>query len=159
MAGPVFTAGSPCSLAHKAMDVAVVWPVASRAAEAYVFYALMESLPLCSVESGRLGGWTQTQSDPSRLQTFMLQREWRMLTRRCLDCGSSQHWAGDGECVAKALAYPCSNCGSTVRVRSNGEMLAAQPPRHGGSCSTSTSRTSRSRRAGASNGHAGTQAG
>jgi predicted GIY-YIG superfamily endonuclease len=120
------------TLAHKPVDVAVVWPVASRAAEAYVFYALMESLPLCAVESGRLGGWTQTQSDPSRLQTFMLQREWRMLTRRCLDCGSSQHWAGAGQCVPKALAYPCSSCGSTVRVRSNGEMLAAQPPRQGG---------------------------
>jgi predicted GIY-YIG superfamily endonuclease len=119
------------TLAHKPMGVAVVWPVASRAAEAYVFYALMESLPLCSVESGRLGGWTQTQSDPSRLQAFMLQREWRMLTRRCLDCGSSQHWSGDSQCVPKALAYPCSSCGSTVRVRSNGEMLAVQPPRQG----------------------------
>ena len=105
------------TLAHKPMDVAVVWPVASRAAEAYVFYALMESLPLCSVESGRLGGWTQTQSDPSRLQTFMLQRDWRMLTRRCLDCGSPQHWAGDSQCVPKALAYTCNSCGSTVRVR------------------------------------------
>lgn len=123
--------GAHFTMAHKPVDVAVVWPVASRAAEAYVFYALMESLPLCSVESGRLGGWTQTQSDPSRLQTFVLQREWRMLTRRCLDCGSSQHWAGDGQCVPKALAYPCSSCGSTMRVRSNGEMLAAQPPRQG----------------------------
>ena len=62
--------GAHFTMAHKPVDVAVVWPVASRAAEAYVFYALMESLPLCSVESGRLGGWTQTQSDPSRLQNL-----------------------------------------------------------------------------------------
>ena len=131
--------GAHFTMAHKPVDVAVVWPVASRAAEAYVFYALMESLPLCSVESGRLGGWTQTQSDPSRLQTFVLQREWRMLTRRCLDCGRNTGQGMVSVCHklwhtrAAAVAAPCG-CGATARCsqhsrRARGQWQHQEQPR------------------------------
>ena len=46
----------------RAIQVELVWPAETPAAEALVFYALLARLPATAVAAGRLGGWTQTQA-------------------------------------------------------------------------------------------------
>ena len=42
---------------RKPLEIELLWPAPNRATEAYVFFAMVEKLPLDAVTSGRLGGW------------------------------------------------------------------------------------------------------
>eukprot|EP00973_Karenia_brevis_P031540 4350290-Karenia_brevis.AAC.1 len=89
-------------------------PVAHRAAEAYVFYALLAKLPSKSLQ--RLGGWTQTSVNPPPLARMLAQEAWRNVRGSCFLCGSE--W----ECKAapEAAPYPCQQCGTIVKVTCRG---------------------------------------
>ena len=107
---------------HKPLAVEVVWPVTSRAAEAYVFYALAEKLPACALAAGRLGGWTQTHSELNALGRVTLERARRMVTSSCLTCGKAGHFARDcsEEAPNNVAVYPCGHCGATLRITDHG---------------------------------------
>ena len=62
--------GAHWNKTHAPTGVAYVMPAPHRAAEAYVFFALLAKLPARSLE--RLGGWTQTSVKPSLWRAFRL---------------------------------------------------------------------------------------
>lgn len=110
---------------NKPLWVEVVWPVVSRAAEAYVFAALTGKLPANALSLGRLGGWTQTHSEVNEFGRAVLERERRMLTSSCLRCGKTDHFAR--ACKASvsqtaSMVYNCGHCNATLRVTSQGTL-------------------------------------
>ena len=53
--------GSQFTAANPTIHLELLWPAANKAAEAYVFYALMSKLLTAAVVGGRLGVWVQAQ--------------------------------------------------------------------------------------------------
>ena len=107
--------------ANKPLGVELLWPAQFRAAEAYLFAFVLGKLSEDAVlQHGRLGGWTQTHVAPLPVATFnSLQRDWRMVHDRCLDCGLAGHFAGSRLCVlaqqgAKSKAAPSSSSSSAA---------------------------------------------
>ena len=86
---------------NKPLGLELLWPARSRAAEAYLFNVLLGKLGEDAVlRHGRLGGWTQTHVAPFPVANFnWLQREWRMVNDRCLDCGALGHFSGSILCT------------------------------------------------------------
>ena len=78
--------GADWNKKHKPLGVAYVMPVPHRAAEAYVFFALLAKLPAKSLE--RLGGWVQTSVNPSPLARLLAQEARRNVLSKCFTCGS-----------------------------------------------------------------------
>ena len=72
---------------NQPIQLELLWPVPSEAAEAYVFYALVATRTPQAVGSGRVGGWTATQAAPDQFNRLMMERDRRMLTGSCLKCG------------------------------------------------------------------------
>lgn len=110
---------------NEPLGVELLWPVQSRAAEAYLFAFLLGKLDEdAALRHVRLGGWTQTNVAPLPVAAFnSLQREWRMVHDRCLDCGLAGHFAGSSLCVqaqqgVKAKAAPSSSSSSAASVPS-----------------------------------------
>lgn len=111
---------------YKPLSVELVWPVANRAAEAHVYYALVDQLPEGAVMSGRLGGWTQTLPRVSPLMRFQLKREKRMVSGQCLDCGA-KCFAGECEKPVETIDYACDHCSAVLRVGNQGKTMTVPP--------------------------------
>lgn len=108
---------------NKPLGLELLWPVRSRAAEAYLFMFVLGKLDEVAVlRHGRLGGWTQTHVAPLPVAAFnSLQRDWRMVNDRCLECGLSGHKAGSALCgqaqeAAKAKASSRSSSSSMAKA-------------------------------------------
>ena len=100
----------------------MIWPVANRAAEAYIFASLAGKLPSAALAAGRLGGWTQTCSEMNKLGRMAVERERRMVTNSCLTCGKAGHFAR--KCPAPSsdnyMVYNCGHCNATLRITDQG---------------------------------------
>ena len=114
--------GADYTKAHKPQGVAFVMPAEHRAAEAYVYYALMSELPAKSVQ--RLGGWTQTSVNPSPLVRLLGQEARRNMHGKCFKCGGD-HYARECIGAPEAAPYPCKTCGEVLRVTARAQTPAA----------------------------------
>ena len=91
---------------NEPLGVELLWPAKLRAAEGYLFMFVLGKLEEEAVtRHGRLGGWTQTDVKPLPVAVQnALQRDWRMVKDRCLDCGQPGHFAGSRLCQHIAIA-------------------------------------------------------
>jgi hypothetical protein len=101
--------------------VVLVLPAKTRAAEAFVYAALVEmQTPQKKCELA--GGWTQTSPRPSPLCCLLIKETKRNLDRECFKCGGD-HFAQN--CASKLLQptcwYPCKNCGEKLYLTSRGQ--------------------------------------
>ena len=122
--------GADYTQEYPPLSIELVLPCPTKAAEAYLFYAVMETRPLAAVVSGRLGGWTQTRPKPSETCKLMLQDSWRMLNGACLCCGGTDgHVAKMCANKAKVATAPltCGHCQATVHVTALGHVTTSPP--------------------------------
>ena len=105
---------------NRVIGVLCVWPAASEAIEAAVFFAMLRSL--AGSDWSKLGGWTQTSSKVSPLVAMHLTQAKRQLTNRCFDCGGSHH-AGHRSCPGSNVNcwYKCVKCMALNNVSSRGQ--------------------------------------
>ena len=121
--------GSAYTATRKPTKVLGIWPCPNRAAEAYVFYALAEKNTSAELAQGRLGGWTQTLPNPTKLGTFVLTREKRMLAQTCLDCGGDHLASKCKSGKIDTLESVCANCGHVTAISNQGaSWVIAAPP-------------------------------
>ena len=73
---------------NKPVCIEFIWPAASPAVEAYVYYALLERLGADAAAKGRVGGWTQTQAAPDKFAKLVIERE---------NCERIGKWRCNGE--------------------------------------------------------------
>ena len=111
--------GAHWNKVYKADGVAYVMPVEHRAAEAYVYYALLAQLPANSVE--KLGGWTQTSTSLSPLAKLLCQEARRNVIGACFTCGSKEHFAYECKATPQVALYPCKQCRDVIRVTARGQ--------------------------------------
>ena len=111
--------GAHWNKVYKADGVAYVMPVKSRAAEAYVYFALLAKLPGNSVE--KLGGWTQTITNLSPLSKLLCQEARRNVTGACFTCGSNNHFAYECKSAPQVAHYTCKHCHNVIAVTARGQ--------------------------------------
>ena len=113
--------GSEFTKAHKPLDVVLVLPAKTRAAEALVYAALVE-MQTSQKKCELVGGWTQTSPRPSPLCCLLIKETKRNLDRECFRCGGD-HFAKN--CTSKLLQpscwYPCKKCGEKLFLTSRGQ--------------------------------------
>ena len=113
--------GSHFTKVRKPQAVLMVWPAAHRAVEAFVFQALLGQLYKVNV-GDFLGGWIQTSTNLSPLQSMMFEEQRRQVREDCFRCGGG-HYAS--ACPRKTsnlfCTYPCKSCGATIDITSRGE--------------------------------------
>ena len=109
--------GAHWNKVHVPDGVAYVMPVPHRAAEAYVFFALLAKMPAKSLQ--RLGGWTQTAVNPSPLARMLAQEAHRNIRGSCFSCGSETHLQWECKAAPEAAPYPC-HCGAVIKVTCRG---------------------------------------
>ena len=99
------------------LEVVLVRPCQNRAAEAFLYYAMLEKLSGASVAS-KIGGWTQTSARPSPLTCLIVKEAKRSVEGKCFICGGGSHQAGD--CPRKAerdtCYYQCKGKGCSKRL-------------------------------------------
>ena len=78
---------------NRPTSIELLWPAATPAAEAFVYYALLEAFGASVVYENRLAGWTQTATEVTSLEHLLADREARMLQDRCLTCGLKGYYA------------------------------------------------------------------
>ncbi len=109
---------------YRPREILLVFPAASTAVEAYVYFALLAQYSASSVF--RLGGWTQTGTVLNPLTSMMVERDRRLLTNRCFKCGGG-HWAKDCSAEPEGCDYKCGHCKAAVRITNAGASLTSQP--------------------------------
>ena len=122
--------GGDFTAAHRPISIELLLPAINKAAEAYLFFAMVAQLPQTAVVDGRLGGWTQTRPKPSQLSQLLLREGKRMMESKCLACGASDHTAA--ACTAEwpdSASLTCGNCQATLRVTALGATKTTGPPR------------------------------
>ena len=90
--------GAAFTKERKAESLLFLHPAASLAAEAYIYAATLAAVnDEKVVTAGHVGGWTQTfpTSNVGKQQQAQTEREFRMVTDRCLICGSTTHKAAE----------------------------------------------------------------
>jgi len=117
---------------NKPLLVEALYPAARRSTEAYVFFSMMEALPVAAMEYGRLGGWTQTRPKPSQLCLMLLKEQKRMLSDSCLACGSNRHFAKDKACPRygkwpESTPVNCDHCKAIVDITALGKTRTRPP--------------------------------
>ena len=115
---------------HQPLQLELVWPVENKAAEAFVFYSMLEARAASAVGSGRLGGWTQTQACPRGFTKAALERDWRMMKGMCLACGQDKpkrHSAKDCPNEPDSTPISCGHCHAVLHVTTKG-IAKTQPP-------------------------------
>ena len=119
---------------YKADCVAYVMPVTHRAAEAYVYYVLLDTLPAKSIS--KIGWWTQTSTSLSPLAMLLCQEARRNVAGACFTCGSKTHFAHECKSVPQVAHYPCKQCHNAIGVSARGQTppasatTAPTPPLH-----------------------------
>ena len=113
--------GSDFTKHYPPTKVCMFLRVMSRAAEAYVYYALLDAKPDTLV-----GGWTQTSWNPSPLVCLLTREARANLQGRCFNCDQKQHFAKDcprGAGCQKTCWYPCKarGCGERVYITTRGQ--------------------------------------
>lgn len=80
--------------AHPPRHVLLVWPAASTAIEAYVYYSFLARMGASATKTKHfaLGGWVQTSSVLSPLATLVQEEARRQLRSECFNCGSKDHY-------------------------------------------------------------------
>jgi hypothetical protein len=129
-------AGTACDFtaANTPIVLEALYPAAHRSVEAYVFYSMMEKLPMAAIHHSRLGGWTQTRPKPSQLCSLLLQEQKRMLSDSCLTCGSHSHFCTDKKCPKwkkwpDSIPLHCDHCHATLDITALGQ-TRTRPPTH-----------------------------
>ena len=114
---------------NRPIQVAFVWPVASPATEAYMYYAMLSGKPAGAVQRGRVGGWTSTQAAPDDFNRLMLERDRRMVEGVCLGCGKT-HMARQCQDQTKhdTCDLKCGHCAAILKVTRGGRVVATVPP-------------------------------
>ena len=116
---------------NRPLVLEALYPAARRSVEAYVFFSMMEKLPIAAISSGRLGGWTQTRVTPSQTCALLLKEQKRMLSDCCLACGSSSHFAKDAVCPKKgwpdSAPLHCDHCHATIEITALGQTRTRPP--------------------------------
>lgn len=114
--------GARFTRANVPVAVELRWPALRRAAEAYIYAYLLELLPAGAVcLHGRLGGWTQCHPKPLPVVIQSeVQRQWRMVRDRSLECGEEGHFCRTPACrLSDQSSQPQSSQGqSTVALAS-----------------------------------------
>ena len=109
---------------HRCFEVCLIRPFASPAAEALLFYALLEKFG----NSVLLGGWTQTLPTSTPLSRLLLNEAEHNLRQRCFKCGLAGHYAVD--CKIKSMErtcwYPCKRTGCGERLYLNTRGMTPQ---------------------------------
>lgn len=103
---------------NKPKSILLFWPAANTAVEGYVFLALLAQLPPRSVE--RIGGWTQTSTNPAPLPRMIFEQERRCMLSLCFNCGSKDHVAKRCPKPLETAPYKCAHCLRPVLISSRG---------------------------------------
>ena len=125
--------GSYFTREHAPKKVYRLWPAANTAVEGYVYLALFSTMRQDSV--AKLGGWTQTSTEPSPLVEMMFKQQWRLMRQVCFNCGDKNHWATDCKKELQGVTYmhTCNFCSKVKRViitsRGKSQGIAPLPPR------------------------------
>ena len=125
--------GSHFTKYHKPKKVHLLWPAANTAVEGYVYLSLLSTMRQESV--AKLGGWTQTSTEPSPLANMMFKQQWRLMRQVCFNCGDKNHWATDCKKPLQGVTYrhTCQWCSTVNRVvitsRGQSQGLAPLPSR------------------------------
>ena len=132
--------GSHYTKVYKPQAVLIVWPAAHRGVEALVFQALLSQLHKVSV-GDFLGGWVQTSSNLSPLQSMVFEEQRRQVREDCFRCGGG-HYASACKRTTSNLfcTYKCKNCDATIDVTSRGEDQKPAGGTAGGSKTSSSDR-------------------
>ena len=80
-------AGAAFTKAHRPLGIELLQPVLTSAAEAFVYYAMVQHLGLKCVLNRHLGGWTQTGVSLDGSAKAVAKRDFFMLAGKCLVCG------------------------------------------------------------------------
>ena len=113
--------GSDYTKAHTPQAVLMVWPAAHRGVESYVFQALLGQLHKVNV-GDFLGGWVQTSTNLSPLQSMVFEEQRRQVREDCFRCGGG-HYASACKRTTSNLfcTYKCKSCAATIDITSRGE--------------------------------------
>lgn len=101
--------------------VLMVWPAAHRGVESLVFQALLSQLHKVNV-GDFLGGWVQTSTCLSPLQSMVFEEQRRQVREDCFRCGGG-HYASACKRTTSNLfcTYKCKSCDATLDITSRGE--------------------------------------
>lgn len=108
---------------NRPICIEFLWPAASPALEAYIYYALLARLGADPAAKGRVGGWTQTQAHPDKHNQWMIERDRRMLKGSCLGCGKDgpkKHFCKDCQREPDTCPIACGHCSAKVNISSRG---------------------------------------
>lgn len=115
---------------NKPISVELVWPACSRAAEAYIFYALLEKQSIGWERRGAqklcpVGGFTQNDSVLSPLASLVYEQARRQLKSfSCYNCGGS-HTAKECKKPKRGLSLTCPHCKTDIEMTSKGQTVVA----------------------------------
>ena len=96
------------------IEVCLLLPARNAAAEAYVYFALLETKPEAFV-----GGWTQTSWNPSPMVHLLTKEARCNLKGTCFTCHKQGHRAAEcsrGNSDVQTCFYPCKAAGCTSKL-------------------------------------------